>query len=447
MSRFFHGSDSSSESSSEEEALYSGGEEAEEDSEEDSSSDDEGAATGVNRFLKKDAFLKSDDEESDEEDKVTVVKSAKDKRYEELEGTIRLIENAEKINDWAVISAEYDKLNRMLPNLVKQNDGQPPKLYIKAVADLEAFMLETVEKQKVTPKKMNAVNTRGLNAVRQRIRKNNKDYATEIDKYREDKDAYMHEDVVEEVAPTAKKVKRTPLDIEQAILGADEAGFTMVGAGGRAVKYTPEEIFKNLKQIVESRGRKNTDRVDQIRTMEKLLDISVTDYQRVRILLTVIPTRFDLTSGTGSQMSQEQWKLAEHELSMLLQLLENNPDLVVVEGAEEWDNDEKQPTFTPGEIFKVPGSIVSFVERLDDELTRSLQHIDPHTDEYVDRVRDEGGLYANIVRSLIYEERLRDNPKLDAAQRDNINRIVMRRLEHVYFKVILLLPSHLSSME
>ena len=36
-------------------------------------------------------------------DSITVVKSAKDKRYEELEGTIRLIENAEKLYAWDVI--------------------------------------------------------------------------------------------------------------------------------------------------------------------------------------------------------------------------------------------------------------------------------------------------------------------------------------------------------
>lgn len=46
----------------------------------------------------------SESEESEDEDRVTVVKSAKDKRLEELENTVRLIENAMKINDWAVIS-------------------------------------------------------------------------------------------------------------------------------------------------------------------------------------------------------------------------------------------------------------------------------------------------------------------------------------------------------
>lgn len=116
MSRFFHGSDSSSESSEEEE-LYGSDEESEEekksgdDSSDDSSSGDEddsddsssddGSATGVNRFLRSDD---EDESSEEEEDKVTVVRSAKDKKFEELEATVRLIENAEKIGDWAVIS-------------------------------------------------------------------------------------------------------------------------------------------------------------------------------------------------------------------------------------------------------------------------------------------------------------------------------------------------------
>ncbi|OCL10869.1 eukaryotic translation initiation factor 3 subunit C [Glonium stellatum] len=437
MSRFFTASDSSSESSSEEE-LYSEEEEqseeeseeqeSEEESDEDSSDEEEGK-TGASKFLKE----ASDEEESEDEERVTVVKSAKDKRYEELEGTIRLIENAEKINDWAVISSEFDKLNRQIPALIKQNDGKTPKLYIKAIADLETVMLETIEKQKVSPKKMNAINTRGLNAVRQRIRKNNKDYAKDIDLYREDKEGFMHEDIVEEALPTAKKVKRSLLDTSEAITGADDEGFTMVGAGGKAMQYTPESILKHLRTIVEARGRKNTDRLEQIRVMERLRDVAVNDYQKIRVLLTLISTRFDLTSGTGSQMSQEQWKLAEHEFSELLEILESTQEIVVIENAEEWEDDEKLPPIAPGQIFRIPGSVVSFVERLDDELTRSLQHIDPHTAEYVERLTDEGALYTSIVRALVYVEKLKENSKLDQSQ-ESLNRVVMRRLEHVYFK-------------
>ena len=107
MSRFFAASDSSSDESSEEE-LYSNGEEsAQESSDNDSNADDSddsdsssGSEKGANRFLK-DADSES---ESDEGEDNKVLKSAKDKRFDELEATVRQIENAQKINDWAVIS-------------------------------------------------------------------------------------------------------------------------------------------------------------------------------------------------------------------------------------------------------------------------------------------------------------------------------------------------------
>lgn len=115
-SRFFHGDSSSESSSSDEEELYSDKEEEEEaseaeDSDEDSdeaedessSSDDEGGKkSGVSKFLRD---AESESESDSDEDVAKVVKSAKDKRFEELEGTVKAIENGEKINDWHVISA------------------------------------------------------------------------------------------------------------------------------------------------------------------------------------------------------------------------------------------------------------------------------------------------------------------------------------------------------
>lgn len=170
-------------------------------------------------------------------------------------------------------------------------------------------MLETIEKQKVTPKKMNAINQRGLNAVRQKIRKNNKDYAKEIDAYREDPDSFMQEDAEEDVVEK-KTPKRSAMFEQPEVLGlGGDGNFTTVGPGGKAMIYTPESILKQLRTIVEARGRKNTDRLEQIRIMEKLHDVAVTDYQKIRVLLTLIPTRFDLSTVTGNQMSQEQWKL------------------------------------------------------------------------------------------------------------------------------------------
>ena len=125
---------------------------------------------------------------------------------------------------------------------------------------------------------------------------------------------------------------------------------------------------------------------------------------------------------------------AEQEFAKLLRVLEENRTIVVLEHAEEWEDDEKPPQPTAGEKIRIPGSIVSVVERLDDELTRSLQHIDPHTAEYIERLTDEQGLYTSIIRATLYIEDLKKDAKLEVPQ-ENANRLVMRRLEHVYFKV------------
>ncbi|KAL7625947.1 Translation initiation factor 3 subunit c [Parahypoxylon ruwenzoriense] len=444
MSRFFRsGDDSSSESSSEEEELYSEEEEGEEEEEqeeseeeeedededesEEESSDEEGAKkSGAARFLRGDD---SEREESDDEAPKTL-KSAKDKQLAELESIIDTIEKRQKIADWGAISIEFDKLNRQAAKISER--GRTPKLYIKALVELEDAMNETISKQKVTPKKMNATSARGLNAVKQKIKKLKQDYQPQVDSYREDPlDFLASEEEEETPAPKPKKAKA---EVYAEQVEEDQEGFATVGKGGRTLQFTPESIFKHLRGILESRGKKNTDRIEQIKIMEKLHEVAATPYQQIKVLLTLVSARFDLGSGGTASMPLEHWKAAEKEISVLFEVLETNREYVVIENAEEWDDDEKPPTLQPGEKYiKIPGSIVSYVERLDDELTRSLQSIDPHTSEYIERLTDEGSLYNVIFRGLLYYETLATDPSLQTPQ-DSLNRIVMRRLEHVYFK-------------
>jgi translation initiation factor 3 subunit C len=324
-------------------------------------------------------------------------------------------------------------MNRQVVKVVQQ--GATPKIYIKKVADLEDMINETNDKQKAGGKKMNPINAKGFNAMKQKIRKNNKDYVTEIEKYRENKDDYMESEDEEplEVEQKTRKNKVQRLDAIEAQI--DEEGFATVGKGGKTLVYTPESILKHLRTIIESRGRKNTDRTEQIRIMERLLEVANNPYQRIRVLLTLISTRFDVTTTSiQNYMSQESWRAAEREFASLLQTLEDEPTYMVLEGADEWEDDEKTPNPTAGEIFKVPGSVVSLAERLDDELTRALQQTDPHTAEYIERLSDEQLLYTDIVRTLIYTETI--NKKLEKSEnrQDNINRTAIRRLEHIYFK-------------
>ncbi|KAK3906508.1 eukaryotic translation initiation factor 3 subunit 8 N-terminus-domain-containing protein [Staphylotrichum tortipilum] len=442
MSRFFRGGDdSSSESSSDEEELYTSEEEEEEeqeqeesseeeDEEEEESSDDEAGPEkkGLSRFLVDQAS--SESEESDVEG-ATKVKSAKDKRFDELEATITTIQNGQKINDWGSISNEFDKLNRQVVKL--QDGGKAPKSYIKCIAELEDFMNETQAKQKVTPKKMNATMARGFNAVKQRIKKNNKDYQSQIDAFRKDSDAFMESDEEEAPLPKPSKVKFAEAFVSEEAAEDEEKGFARVDKRGKAIPFSPESIQKHLRSIVESRGRKNTDRAEQIRIMEELNKVAETPYLKIRVLQTLVSARFDLGSATAS-MPLEHWKAAERELAALLSLLETHKNHVVIEGAEEWEDDDKVPVLGPDDKYiKVPGSVVSYIERLDDELTRSLQSIDPHTSEYIDRLTDEADLYNIILQGLLYYETVRKDASLEIPQ-ESLNRIIQRRLDHVYFK-------------
>lgn len=331
-------------------------------------------------------------------------------------------------------STEFDKLNRQAEKL--RTGTTAPKMYIKSIADLEDFMNETLAKQKVTPKKMNATNARGLNAVKQRIKKNNKEYQAQIDAYKADEFEFMMDtEDEEEPAPKPKKAAKVSFDEATAEDEEDDEGFARVGKGGKTLQFTPESIFKHLRSILESRGKKNTDRGEQIKIMEKLGEIAQTPYQRIRVLLALVSSRFDIGTSAGAALSVEHWKAAEKELSLLLTVLDENKDHIVLESAEEWDDDEKPPTLEKGEKYiKIPGSVVSYTERLDDELTRSLQAIDPHTSEYIDRLSDEGALYNIIFRAQLYYEGLRKDASLEIPQ-ESLNRAIMRRLDHVYFKV------------
>ncbi|KAH8154256.1 uncharacterized protein LAJ45_02024 [Morchella importuna] len=430
MSRFFHGGLSDSDTSSSDEELYSEEEESEvEDHSSDSGSEDgtdeeevSGDEAGGNRFL---VGGGGSDDESDEDDGRRVVKSQKDKRMEEIEASAKLIENGEKINDWVLISAEFDKLNKIVS---KPTETSAPKVYIKIIADLEDFMNETL-KDKAAAKKMNAANARALNTIKQRLKRNNRGYEKEIEEYKKDPEAFMKEDKKPAAPKAISKVSKI---VEPGQDSEDDRGFSTIGRSGKALTYTPESIFKHLRGIIEARGKKNTDKGEQIKVMERLYEVAQTPYQKIKVLLALISTRFDLTYGALSYMSAEQWKAAEKEFNTLLEVLEANPDYVVIENAEEWDDDEKQPVPAAGEVLKIPGSVVSFVDRLDDELTRSLQHIDPHTTEYIDRLSDEGALYTTILRNQLYLERLQRNQNIPTDEA--INRVIMRRLEHLYFK-------------
>lgn len=125
---------SSEESSSEESSGYSS--DSSTDSSDSSGSDDSGK--GASRFL-----MGSSD--SDSEDEVRVVKSAKAKAHEDLDKICDEIRDSMTGNEWAAIQSLWDKLHKQVDK-IKKTTGMlgTPRPYIKIITELEDFLAETL---------------------------------------------------------------------------------------------------------------------------------------------------------------------------------------------------------------------------------------------------------------------------------------------------------------
>lgn len=210
----------------------------------------------------------------------------------------------------------------------------------------------------------------------------------------------------------------------------EDDDFKTVGKGGRALALTPETVLKTLQTVLEARGKKSTDRTEQLRVLEKLLDIAATPYAKIRVLLALISSLFDYNTATLNYLPLEQWAGARARFEELLDLLTAETKYVVREEVPEYDEQEERAPTNEEPVVFIRGSLLSLIERLDDEFTRSLKDIDPHAIEYVDRLKDESKVYLSLARACSYCEK--------AEAHESLNRLVMRRLEHVYNKASLL---------
>ncbi|KAI8826945.1 eukaryotic translation initiation factor 3 subunit 8 N-terminus-domain-containing protein [Fimicolochytrium jonesii] len=483
MSRFFRGGDSSSESdsdysSSDEEnrkahdsdaTTDSGSEDGSDASHSDSDSDaDRGAAgkpaTGASKFMR--GFAGSDSDEDSDDDTKRVVKSARDKRFDEMRGTVKSLKNAQKINDWVAIQNEFEKLNKAYAksNAIIQREGVP-RFYIRAIVELEDFM-KSVLTNKVAVKKMNASSSRGLNAMKQRLRKHNKQFESDIAKFQtnpidEDASADEAEAAAAKRAAAERPVSESDSDDEGLTgrekwvkvaedgteqsdtertkskdrkrkpkgVGPVEAGddFQVVGKGGKVFEVKPENLFKKLQELINLRGKKGTDRQVQLDNLQRVLEVAETPYQKIKVLLALIPARFDSVSSTTGHMTAEMWKLAATELNTFFSLLEEHDNVRILEVVDEEDSEViAEEKFKNADNVIIRGSVSSLIDRIDDEFGKSLQHMDPHTLDYVNRLRDETVLYALIVRGQKYLEGAGFAMASDLMK--------MRRVEHVYYK-------------
>uniref|UniRef100_A0A671M6D4 Eukaryotic translation initiation factor 3 subunit C n=1 Tax=Sinocyclocheilus anshuiensis TaxID=1608454 RepID=A0A671M6D4_9TELE len=473
------------------------------------------------------ALLLSDDEE----DTKRVVRSAKDKRFEELTNIIKTIRNAMKIRDMSKCLEEFEQLCRafLKSKTIVDKEGVP-QFYVRLLADLEDYLNQLWE-DKEGKKKMNKNNAKALSTLRQKIRKYNKDFETEITSYKENPEQSAEEEEKDDAGSasssesddddddgvTAKSLlKKKPQEEEKApeankfLKGAadeeseseddeesedwgsdsvdsgsesednegaaaslavvflkkydgekqtdrrkkhkkkerleeeadeegdgEEGGWEKVKGGVPLVKEKPKMfakgteinsavVIKKLSEILQARGKKGTDRAAQIELFHALAGISnennLGEGILVKIKFNIVSSLYDYNPNLAAFMKPEMWKKCLECIDELLDILFNNNNIFIGENIAE-DSENLAISDQP---FRVRGCILTLVERMDEEFTKVMQNTDPHSQEYVDNLKDEGRVCGIIDRLLQYLE--------SKGSTEEVCRVFLRRIMHTYYK-------------
>jgi translation initiation factor 3 subunit C len=165
-------------------------------------------------------------------------------------------------------------------------------------------------------------------------------------------------------------------------------------------KLTEEELDKRVAELMATRGRKNTDHRDVLRQLEVLTKISRLHGPRkeIPLLMHLISSMLDFHRSIDDYMDHHQWRTCHRSLTRVLALLGSNSSIVLgILGSDEVtdlslnahlkkqqpEEDGAVPVVTAADpralVIRVLGSLESFIIRLQDEYTKSLQQINPHT--------------------------------------------------------------------
>ena len=456
------------------------------------------------------AFTFSDEEEETKR----VVRSTKEKRYEEIANLIKLIRNYKKIKDMSSMLTSFEDLMRAyqkaLPVITKEESGQTPRFYVRCLVEMEDFIVEVWE-DRDGRKNMSKNNSKSLTSLRQKLRKYNKDFEEDIAKFREnpDQDDDEEEEKAEELMESDKEedsaVAFKKPGSEKSVTDGDDGSESESDWGSssdsestssededqyqnireRFIKKTADKeededkakrkeqrkerkdkerkkrkddddgegewetvkggvaipsekpkmfakdaeinvaaVLKKLSEIIAARGKKRTDRREQIELLHELQGIAdahnLGPAVAVKIKFSIVSSIFDYNPKVSDAMKPEYWIKILERIAEMLDMLSATKDMVIAKVISEDSEEFETPT------YKIHGCVLTLVERLDEEFTKLLKECDPHSNEYVERLKDEKQVSAIIDKVQEYLERQGSGSELC--------RVYLRKIEHLYYK-------------
>ena len=210
---------------------------------------------------------------------------------------------------------------------------------------------------------------------------------------------------------------------------------------------TEELLDKKLQDLLATRGRKGTDPKSIVYQLEVLAKVSrfYGAKKEIPVLMHLISAMFDGNRAIDEYMDPQSWRTCRNCMMRIVNLLDENKHIIlglvsadditdyVMAKQKQTDfikkneeEDEEEPVKTNPNLLRLVGSMENYLMRLEDEYTKSLQQINPHTQDYVVRLSDEAFLLELAEGLQKYFERV--NNAAAASE------VALLRVEHQYYK-------------
>ncbi len=365
---------------------------SEDDSDEDGSEGDENEANEESAPARRSRFLMVSDSDEDEEGTGRVVKSQKEKAWDEIISNISLINDSIFNDDWNGANINFDRLSKQATKTARL--GLPPQFFTFLNALENEHMVEMTAAE---IKNLDKENAKAFNALRQKSRKVISAHTDNIKRTLNPESA-----VNDSVLEAFKQQTDNKSEAEESVAPSKTS--------------TTNAVIRKLQEIIASRGKKNVDRSESLATLKELLSSASNDEQKLQILNALISFEFDMASSASGYMPHALWISAMANIKALGVLLKSY----------------QQPATGEHELIGLPtmagirGSFVSYLYRIDDEYLKALQYIDPHSAEYIQFVRSESELSQVLLAGQSLLEAV--------ANVEAECQVLMRYMEHIYYQ-------------